>query len=153
MNTIPSNLIATDLQIAIVVSRFNEFLTERLLAGAIDTFQQHGGNPEKITIAKVPGAFEIPLIAKKLAKSKKYDAILGLGVVIRGATPHFDYVCSGVTSGLHSASLETEIPISFGIVTTDTMEQALERAGTKAGNQGRHACVTAIEMANLMKNI
>lgn len=144
---------STGLRFAFVVARFNEFITESLLQGAIDTFVRHGGTPENVTVVKVPGAFEIPLAAKELASSGNYEAVVCLGAVIRGATPHFDYVCSGVASGIASISLETGVPISFGVLTTDSIEHAIERAGTKAGNKGRDATISAIEMANLLKQI
>ncbi|MBF0237032.1 MAG: 6,7-dimethyl-8-ribityllumazine synthase [SAR324 cluster bacterium] len=150
---IEGQLIATEMKLAIVIARFNEFITESLLLGAMDTFVRHGGNRDNVVTVKVPGAFEIPLAAKKLAQSGKYDAVVCLGAVIRGSTPHFDYVCSGAAGGIASISLETGIPVSFGILTTDTIEQAIERAGTKAGNKGRDAVVTAIEMVNLLKQI
>ncbi|MGK5092387.1 6,7-dimethyl-8-ribityllumazine synthase [Deltaproteobacteria bacterium TL4] len=153
MKTIEGQLVATDLNFAFVVSRFNEFITESLLQGAVDSFVRHGGNHENITVVKVPGAFELPLAAKKLALSQKYDAIVCLGAVIRGATPHFDYVCSNASSGIASLSMEHQIPISLGLLTTDSIEQAIERAGTKAGNKGREATVCAIEMANLLKQL
>ena len=146
-------MIASDLKFALVVARFNEFITESLLQGAINTFVRHGGKEENLTLVKVPGASEIPLIAKQLAQSEKYDALVCLGAVIRGSTPHFDYVCSGATSGIASITQETGVPIAFGILTTDSIEQAIERAGTKAGNKGRDAVLTAIEMAMLLKQL
>ena len=152
MKTYEGQLISEGLNFGIVVGRFNEFIGSKLLAGAIDGLKRHGVDEDSIEIAWVPGAFEIPLIAKKMAKSKKYDAVLCLGAVIRGATPHFEYVSGEVTKGIASASLETEIPIIFGVLTTDTIEQAIERAGTKAGNKGFEASVTAIEMANLLNS-
>ena len=153
MKIIEGKLIATDLHCALVVSRFNEFICERLLEGAVDTFVRHGGNKDNLTLIRVPGAFEIPLIAKKLAMSGQYQAIICLGTVIRGATSHYDHVCSGTTSGIATVSLEANIPISFGLLTTETIEQAIERAGSKAGNQGRNAMSTAIEMANILQEI
>lgn len=149
--TYAGHLVGTDLKIGIVVGRFNEFITEKLLGGAEDALRRHGVNDENIEIAWVPGAFEIPLVAKKMAQSNKFDAVITLGTVIRGATPHFDYVCNEVAKGVSHASVTTEIPIIFGVLTTETIEQAVERAGTKAGNKGWDAGVSAIEMANLMK--
>nr|WP_320051044.1 6,7-dimethyl-8-ribityllumazine synthase [uncultured Desulfuromonas sp.] len=140
-------------KIAIVVARFNSFICERLVEGAVDAIVRHGGNDDAITIARVPGAFEIPLVAQKMASSGNYDAIICLGAVIRGATPHFDYVSNEVTKGVASVSLASGVPIAFGVLTTDTIEQAVERAGTKAGNKGFEAAVTAIEMINLLKSI
>ena len=142
---------AQGLKIGIVVSRYNHFITEKLLDGALDGFKSHGGDDDKVTIVRVPGAFEIPLIADKLAASGRYDALVCLGAVIRGDTPHFDYVASEVSKGVASVSLESGIPIAFGVLTTDTIEQAVERAGTKAGNKGFEAAVTAIESVNLLK--
>jgi len=144
-------LIAEDLKIAVVVSRFNDFITKRLLEGAENTLKRHGVEEEAIDVAWVPGAFEIPLAAKKLAASGQYDAVITLGAVIRGATTHYDYVCSAVTSGVSSAALETGVPVIFGVLTTESIEQAVERAGTKAGNKGSEAAAAAIEMANLLK--
>jgi 6,7-dimethyl-8-ribityllumazine synthase len=153
MNIIEGKLSAEGLKFGIVVGRFNSFITERLLEGAIDCILRHGGSKENIEIVKVPGSFEIPLTAKKLAKSGKYDAVICLGAVIRGSTPHFDYVANEVTKGIAQVSLETEVPISYGILTTDTIEQAVERAGTKMGNKGFDAAMVAIEMANVLKSI
>ncbi len=153
MNQIEGNLIATDLKIAFVVSRFNEFVCERLLEGALDSLTRHGGSMDEVTILKVPGAFELPLAAKKLAESRKFDAIVCLGAVIRGETSHYDYVCANASSGIASVSLETGVPVSFGLLTTDSLEQAIERSGSKAGNQGRYATECAIEMTNLLKQI
>ncbi|WP_299228078.1 6,7-dimethyl-8-ribityllumazine synthase [Sulfurihydrogenibium sp.] len=153
MNIIEGKLSAEGLKFCIIVGRFNSFITERLLEGAIDCILRHGGSKENIEIVKVPGSFEIPLTAKKLAKSGKYDAIICLGAVIRGSTPHFDYVANEVTKGIAQVSLETEVPISYGILTTDTIEQAVERAGTKMGNKGFDAAMVAIEMANVLKSI
>jgi len=138
-------------KIGIVVGRFNSFICERLLEGAIDAIVRHGGNDKDIHVARVPGAFEIPLAAKKMAESGKYDGIVCLGAVIRGSTPHFDYVASEVSKGVASVSLDSGVPIAFGVLTTDTIEQAVERAGTKAGNKGFEAAVTAIETINLLK--
>ncbi|MBK0291121.1 6,7-dimethyl-8-ribityllumazine synthase [Bacillus sp. S34] len=147
------NLVGTGLKIGIVVGRFNEFITGRLLSGAEDALKRHGVADEDVDVAWVPGAYEIPLIAKKLAESKKYDAVITLGTVIRGATPHFDFVCNEVAKGVASQSLQTGVPIIFGVLTTETIEQAIERAGTKAGNKGWEAGASAIEMANLSKMI
>ena len=137
----------------IVAARFNEFITSKLLGGAIDAFVRHGGDDNNVDVAWVPGAFEIPLVAKKMAKSGKYDAVICLGAVIRGATPHFDMVANEATKGVASVGLQTEVPVIFGILTTDSIEQAVERAGTKAGNKGFDAMTTAIEMVNLLKTI
>lgn len=137
----------------IVAARFNEFITSKLLGGAIDAFIRHGGDDNNVDVAWVPGAFEIPLVAKKMAKSGKYDAVICLGAVIRGATPHFDMVANEATKGVASVGLQTEVPVIFGILTTDSIEQAVERAGTKAGNKGFDAMTTAIEMVNLLKAI
>lgn len=141
------------LKFAIVVSRFNEFITSKLLGGALDTLKRHETNEEDIDIAWVPGAFEIPLIAKKLADSKKYDAVICLGAVIRGSTTHYDYVCNEVSKGVAQVSLSTGVPTIFGVLTTENIEQAVERAGTKAGNKGSDAAVSAMEMVNLIKNL
>ena len=151
MNTFEGKLIATDLKTAIVVGRFNEFIGSKLLGGATDTLIRHGADEKDIDIIWVPGAFEIPIVAKQLAMSGKYDTVITLGAVIRGSTPHFDYVSGEVAKGVASASMETGIPIIFGVLTTDNIEQAIERAGTKAGNKGADAAMTAIEMANLLK--
>ena len=142
---------AKGFRFAIVVSRFNSFITERLLEGALDALKRHGADEKQIEVYKVPGAFEIPLVAKLLAKKKEIDAIICLGTVIRGATPHFDYVASEVSKGIAQSSLEIEKPISFGIITSDNIEQAIERAGTKSGNKGFDAAMSAIEMVNLIK--
>ncbi|MCL1632002.1 6,7-dimethyl-8-ribityllumazine synthase [Sporolactobacillus sp. CPB3-1] len=147
------NLIGKGLKIGVVVSRFNEFITSRLLSGAQDALKRHGVAPEDVDIAWVPGAFEIPLIAQKMAVSGRYDAVLALGAVIRGATSHYDYVCNEVSKGIARAGLDSGIPVMFGVLTTDTIEQAVERAGTKAGNKGWDAAAGAIEMANLNRQI
>jgi 6,7-dimethyl-8-ribityllumazine synthase len=147
------NLVATGLKVGIVVGRFNEFITNKLLSGAQDALKRHGVNEEDVDIAWVPGAFEIPLIAQKMAESRKYDAVITLGTVIRGATPHFDYVCNEAAKGIAATSLKSGIPVSFGILTTDSIEQAIERAGTKAGNKGWDAATSAIEMANLCRSM
>lgn len=148
---IEGHLIGTDLKIAIVVSRFNEFITSKLLGGAEDALKRHGVKEMDVTVVWVPGAFEIPLIAKKVAESGKYDAIITLGTVIRGATPHFEYVSSEVAKGVATTGMQTGVPVIFGVLTTDTIEQAIERAGTKAGNKGWEAAVGAIEMANIYR--
>ena len=139
------------LKFALVVSRFNELITSKLLGGAKDALSRHGVNDDDVEIAWTPGAFEIPLVAKKLAQSGKYDGVICLGAVIRGGTPHFDYIAAEVSKGIASASLELGVPITFGVITADTLEQAIERAGTKMGNAGFNAGVSAIEMANLVK--
>ncbi|GAB6097162.1 6,7-dimethyl-8-ribityllumazine synthase [Desulfatiferula olefinivorans] len=149
-NIIESTLNAQGKKFAIVVSRFNDFITERLTGGAVDALVRSGADDGAIDIIKVPGAFEIPLLAKKAVATGRYDAVICLGAVIRGATPHFDYVCAEVTKGVAMVSMESSIPVIYGVVTTDTIEQAIERAGTKAGNKGWDAAVAAIEMANLM---
>lgn len=151
--TYEGSLVGTDLKIGIVVGRFNEFITSNLLDGAINTLKRHGVLEENIDTAWVPGAFEIPLIAQKMAMNNAYDAIITLGTVIRGSTPHFDYVCNEAAKGVSSASLQTGKPVIFGVLTTETIEQAIERAGTKAGNKGAEAAVAAIEMANMVKVI
>ncbi|NPA13086.1 MAG: 6,7-dimethyl-8-ribityllumazine synthase [Aquificae bacterium] len=153
MKILEGQLNAEGLKFAIVVGRFNSLITEKMLEGALDCILRHGGEENNITIVKVPGSFEIPLTAKKLAKTGKYDAVICLGAVIRGATPHFDYVAAEVSKGIAQVSLETEIPIAYGILTTDTLEQAVERAGTKMGNKGFDAALSAIEMANVLKGI
>ncbi|NLZ52064.1 MAG: 6,7-dimethyl-8-ribityllumazine synthase [Thermoanaerobacteraceae bacterium] len=148
---IEGKLIAEYLKLGIVASRFNEFFTKKLLEGTKDTLIRHGAKDEDIEVAWVPGGFEIPLAAKLMAESGKYDAIICLGAIIRGATPHFEYVSSEVAKGIAQVSLQTKVPTIFGVVTTDTLEQAIERAGTKAGNKGNEAALAAIEMANLKK--
>ena len=150
MKTIEGKLIAKDEKFGIIVGRFNEFIGGKLLDGALDGLKRHGVSEENIEIVWVPGAYEIPLVSKKMAKTKNYDAILCLGAVIRGATPHFDYVSSEVSKGIANVSIDTEVPIIFGVLTTDTIEQAIERAGTKAGNKGFDAALSAIEMTNLL---
>lgn len=151
--TFEGNLVGTGLKVGIVVGRFNEFITSKLLGGALDALKRHGVEENSVDVAWVPGAFEIPLIAQKLAKSGKYDAVITLGTVIRGSTPHFDYVCNEAAKGVSATALKTGIPVIFGVLTTDTIEQAIERAGTKAGNKGWEAAAAAIEMANLVKDI
>ncbi len=152
-NIIEGKLLAEGRQFALIVSRFNDFITEKLTAGALDALKRSGALEDDIDIVKVPGAFEIPLIAKKLAKTERYHAVICLGAVIRGATPHFDYVSAEVSKGIAVVGLESEIPIIFGVVTTDTIEQAIERAGSKAGNKGWDAAITAIEMVNLLDSV
>ncbi|KGO32844.1 MAG: 6,7-dimethyl-8-ribityllumazine synthase [Desulfoprunum sp.] len=152
-NFIEGNLKADGRKFGIVVARFNSFISEKLLEGALDTLQRSGAQASDIDVVRVPGAFEIPLIAKKLAGSQKYDAIICLGVVIRGATPHFDVVVNEVSKGSAQVGLETGVPVLFGVLTTETIEQAIERSGTKAGNKGADVAVAAIEMANLISNL
>ncbi|MFZ7120890.1 MAG: 6,7-dimethyl-8-ribityllumazine synthase [Eubacteriaceae bacterium] len=151
MKVYEGKLISKTYKYGIIVGRFNEFIGSKLLSGAIDGLVRHGAKEEDIEIAWVPGAFEVPLTAKKMAKTDKYDAIICLGAVIRGSTPHFDYVSNEVTKGIASVSLDLGLPIIFGVLTTENIEQAIERAGTKAGNKGYEAAVTAIEMVNLLK--
>ena len=153
MNYIQGNLVAKEVKIGIVAGRFNEFITSKLLSGAQDALVRHDVKDDNIDVAWVPGAFEIPLIADKMAKSGKYDAVICLGAVIRGNTSHYDYVCSEVSKGIAHLSLESGIPVMFGVVTTENIEQAIERAGTKAGNKGFDVAVGAIEMINLIKNL
>jgi 6,7-dimethyl-8-ribityllumazine synthase len=145
------NLVGSGLKVGIVVGRFNEFITSKLLSGAHDALKRHGVADEDVDVAWVPGAFEIPLIAQKMAQSKKYDAVITLGTVIRGSTPHFDYVCNEAAKGVQATTLNTGVPVIFGVLTTNTIEQAIERAGTKAGNKGWESAVSAIEMANLSR--
>jgi 6,7-dimethyl-8-ribityllumazine synthase len=147
------NLTAAGLRFAIVVSRFNELITSKLLGGAQDALRRHGAGPDEVDVAWCPGAFEIPLVARRLAQTGRYDAVIALGAVIRGATPHFDYVAAEVSKGVAAAALQTGLPVIFGVLTTDTVEQALERAGTKAGNKGWDAAVAAVETANLLRAI
>ncbi|MBM4305938.1 MAG: 6,7-dimethyl-8-ribityllumazine synthase [Deltaproteobacteria bacterium] len=151
--TIEGKLMAKGLKFGIVLSRFNSFVSDRLLEGALDALRRSGAEDGDCSVVRVPGSFEIPLAAKKMAKSGRYDALICLGCVIRGATPHFEYIATEVTKGIASISLESEIPVSFGVLITDTIEQAIERAGTKVGNKGFDAAMSAIEMANLMKEI
>jgi 6,7-dimethyl-8-ribityllumazine synthase len=150
---IEGNLDAAGLKFGLVVGRFNSFIGDRLVEGAVDALVRHGAVQDNITIAKVPGAFEIPMTAKKMAASGNYDALICLGAVIRGSTPHFDYVSAEVSKGVASVSLDSGIPVAFGVLTTDNIEQAIERAGSKAGNKGFEAAVTAIEMVNLYKKL
>ena len=153
MRITEGNFLGKGQKVGILVARFNEFITSKLLSGAIDVLKRHGVKESDIEIVWVPGAFEMPLVSKKMAESTKYHAVITLGAVIRGATPHFDYVSAEVSKGIASASMETGIPIIFGVLTTDNIEQAIERAGTKAGNKGADAALTAIELINLLKEI
>lgn len=153
MKVLEGKLSAKGMKVAIVASRFNEFITSKLIGGAEDCLLRHGADSDDLTLAWVPGAFEIPLAAQKLARSGKYDAVVCVGAVIRGATPHFDYVCAEASKGIAHVSLETGVPVAFGVLTTDNIEQAVERAGTKAGNKGADAAMCAIEMVNLMSEM
>jgi 6,7-dimethyl-8-ribityllumazine synthase len=153
INIIEGQIQAGESRVAIVVGRFNSFVTEHLLEGAVDALKRHGMDEEKIIVAWVPGAFEIPLVAKKLASSQKFDGVICLGAVIRGATPHFDYVAAEVSKGIATVTLQTGVPIAFGVLTTESIEQAIERAGTKAGNKGWDAAVTVLEMIDLNKKL
>lgn len=153
VKTIEANLIGTGLRVGIVVGRFNDFINAKLLDGAVDGLRRHGVDDDAIEVAWVPGAYEVPFIAKKLVESGKYDAVIGLGTVIRGATTHYDYVCNEAAKGIQQVSLQTGVPVIFGIVTTESIEQAIERAGTKAGNKGYDCAISAIEMANLVRVI
>lgn len=153
MKTLEGKLTAKNMKIAIVVARFNEFITSKLLSGCIDCLIRHEAADEDLTVAWVPGAFEIPMAAKKLAESGKYDAVICLGAVIRGATPHFDYVCAEVSKGIAQVSMQTGVPVAFGVLTTENIQQAVERAGTKAGNKGVDCAMTAMEMVNLFKEM
>ena len=152
-NVLEGKLMAEGLRFAVIVSRFNDFICSRLVDGAMDALIRHGASENKIVLVKVPGAFETPLAAKKLVESGKYDAVICLGAVIRGATPHFDYVAAEVSKGIASVALENSIPVTFGVLTTDTLEQAIERAGSKSGNKGYEAAMAAVEMANLFKEL
>jgi 6,7-dimethyl-8-ribityllumazine synthase len=153
MNIYEGKLTGKGLKFAIVVARFNEFITSKLLGGALDVLKRHEVADEDISVAWVPGSFEIPLVAKNLAESKKFDAVICLGAVIRGATSHYDYVCNEVSKGVAQVGMSTGVPTIFGVVTTENIQQAIERAGTKAGNKGSDAAISAIEMANLLKNL
>lgn len=153
MKVFEGNLVSKEIKVGIVCARFNEFITSKLLGGAIDGLKRHDVNEDNIEVAWVPGAFEIPLIASKMAKSGKYDAVICLGAVIRGATTHYDYVCSEVSKGIATVSLNSDIPVMFGVITTENIEQAIERAGSKAGNKGFDCAVGAIEMVNLIREI
>jgi len=150
---VEGNLTAKGVAFGIVASRFNEFITARLLDGALDALRRHGADEDKITVARVPGSYEIPLVAKKMAASHQYDAVICLGTVIRGATPHFEYIAGEVAKGVAMVGLETGVPVVFGVLTTDSIEQAVERAGTKAGNKGFDAACSAIEMVNLLREL
>ncbi len=152
-HTYEGHLVSEGLRYGIVIGRFNEFITAKLLGGALDALKRHGAKDEEVEVAWVPGAFEIPLAAQRMAQSGKYDAVITLGAVIRGSTPHFDYVCAEVSKGVAAINMKTGVPTIFGVLTTDSIEQAVERAGTKAGNKGWDAAVTAIEMANLLKQL
>jgi len=152
-NVIEGHLAADGLRFGLVVSRFNSFICDRLVEGAVDALVRHGADAGRIDIAKVPGAFELPLAAQRMAQSGRYDALICLGAVIRGSTPHFDYVAAEVSKGLASVGLASGLPVAFGVLTTDNIEQAIERAGTKAGNKGFEAAVTAIEMVNFLKKL
>lgn len=153
MTVYEGKLTAEGLRFGIVVSRFNEFITSKLLEGALDALKRHGADMDGTEVAWVPGSFEIPLVAQKMARSGRYNAVICLGAVIRGSTPHFDYIAAEVTKGVAAVSLSTGVPVVFGVITTDSIEQAIERAGTKMGNKGADAAVTAIEMANLMREL
>lgn len=153
MKTLEGKLTAKNMKIAIVVARFNEFITSKLLSGCVDCLIRHEAADEYLTVAWVPGAFEIPMAAKKLAESGKYDAVICLGTVIRGATPHFDYVCAEASKGIAQVSMQTGVPVAFGVLTTENIQQAVERAGTKAGNKGVDCAMTAMEMVNLFKEM
>ena len=153
MNVLEGKLVSSEMKIGIVVSRFNEFITSRLLSGAVDALSRHDVADDCIDVAWVPGAFEIPLFASKMAKSGKYDAVICLGAVIRGNTSHYDYVCNEVSKGIAQVSIQSGIPVMFGVVTTENIEQAIERAGTKAGNKGYDAAMGAIEMVNLLRTM
>ena len=153
MRTLDGEMVADGIKIGIVVARFNEFITSKLLGGAMDGLVRHGMDEDDVDVAWVPGAFEIPLIAKKMANSGKYDAVIALGAVIRGSTSHYDYVCNEVSKGVAAASMESGVPVMFGIVTTENIEQAIERAGTKAGNKGYDCALGAIEMVNLIRTM
>ncbi len=153
MTRYEGDLIGSGLRFGVVVSRFNELLSNRLLDGAMDALARHGVDDDDVDVAWVPGSFEIPLVAAKLADSSRYDAVIALGVIIRGATPHFDYVAAEVAKGVAKASLDTGVPVAFGVVTADTIEQAVERAGTKQGNKGWDAALSAVEMAKLMRSL
>ena len=151
--TMEGKISAEGFQFALIVSRFNDFISSKLVEGALDALKRHGAKEEQLTLVKVPGAFEIPLAARKLAESGKFDAVICLGAVIRGSTPHFDYVAAEVSKGIAMVALESKVPVTFGVLTTDNLEQAIERAGTKAGNKGWDAAMAAMEMANLFKDI
>jgi 6,7-dimethyl-8-ribityllumazine synthase len=153
MAHLEGTLLAANLRMAIAVARFNNFITDRLLDGALQTIVRHGGKAEQVTVVRVPGAYELPLAVQQLARSGRYDAVVALGAVIRGATPHFDFVAAAAAKGLADVSRQTGVPVGFGVLTTDSVEQAIERAGSKAGNKGEEAALTAIEMANLLRTL
>ena len=153
IKTIQGDLLARDLKFVIVAARFNDFIVESLVRGAVDILKRHGATEKNIELVRVPGAFELPLAAQRLAQSQRYQAIIALGAVIKGATPHFDFVCGECASGLSRVSQATGVPVAFGVLTTDTIEQAIERAGTKAGNKGADAALVALEMANLLPQL
>lgn len=153
MKTYEGSLVAKSMKVAIVAARFNEFITSKLIGGAMDGLTRHGVQEDEVHLVWVPGAFEIPLVASKLAKSGKYDAVICLGAVIRGSTSHYDYVCAEVSKGIATVSLDSQIPVLFGVLTTDTIEQAIERSGTKAGNKGYDCALSAVEMVNLIREI
>lgn len=153
MKVVEGNYSVSTARIAIVVTRFNSFIVESLLQGALDTLKRHGVNESNITVVRAPGAFELPLVAKKIAQADSSDAIIALGAVIRGGTPHFDFVAGECASGLSKVALDSKIPVAFGVLTTDTIEQAIERSGTKAGNKGSDAAMTALEMISLLRNL
>ncbi len=153
MRVLEGNVVAKGIRVGIVAARFNEFITSKLVGGALDGLKRHDVREEDIDVAWVPGAFEIPLIASKMAKSKKYDAVICVGAVIRGSTSHYDYVCSEVSKGIANVSLNSDIPVMFGVLTTDNLEQAIERAGSKAGNKGYECATGAIEMVNLIRSL
>lgn len=153
MKILEGNVVAQEIKVGIVAARFNEFIVSKLISGAQDALLRHGVSDEDITLAWVPGAFEIPIVAKKMAESGDYDAVVCVGAVIKGSTSHYDYVCAEVSKGIATVSLQTGVPVAFGVLTTDNIEQAIERAGTKAGNKGYDAACTAIEMVNLMKKM
>ncbi len=153
MNILEGKVVAEGMKVGIVVARFNEFITSKLLSGAIDGLVRHDVNEDDVDVAWVPGAFEIPLVASKMAKSRKYDAVICLGAVIRGSTSHYDYVCNEVSKGIAAVSMENDIPVMFGVITTENIEQAIERSGSKAGNKGYECAIGAIEMVNLIRKI
>lgn len=153
MKTVEGELVVKGARFGLAVARFNSFVVESLLDGAVDTLTRHGGSESDIEIVRVPGAYELPLVVQRMAQSKNYDAIIALGAVIRGGTPHFDYVAGECVKGMSSVMLQQDVPVAFGVLTVDTIEQAIERAGTKAGNKGAEAAMSAIEMVNLLKNL
>lgn len=150
---IDANLVVDSSSFAIVVARWNDFFADKLVSGAIDALVRHGADPDRITVVKCPGAFEVPMVCDKVARTGRFDGIIGLGVLIRGSTPHFDYISAEATKGIANVSLDRQIPISFGVLTVDTLEQAIERSGSKAGNKGEEAALAAVEMVNLYKQL